>query len=597
MADDDVCLDNDVTEEECHDATGSGAAPWLGRATWGLEPMGARMNNRLFAGAEASWWRNASIYQVYLRSYKDSNGDGNGDLNGLRAELEHIVALGCDALWLNPIYRSPQCDHGYDVADYRAIDPMYGTLADFDHFLREAHELGLRVVMDIVPNHCSHQHPWFREALAASPDSTARARFLFERGRGENGELPPNSWESLFGGSAWTEVVGEGVKSWYLHAFDSSQPDFNWRNEEVRAEFDSILRWWFDRGVDGFRVDVAHGLVKSDPIPRGEKEQVGTVDAQWDHPGVHAIYRRWRRIANSYSDPRYLIGEVWASNDRAYARYVANDELHQTFAFDLLVQPWIAKRLRAAIDKGLAQGSKTNGPAWTLANHDVHRAVTRYGQEQVDDEPLPEAMIESARRKGSVDRGLGTKRAGAALALMAALPGTIYLYQGEELGLSEHLDLKPTERQDPIWHRSGGKEIGRDGCRIPMPWTKCSPTFGFSEKATAPPWLPQPECYGATTRDEEREDPDSMLSLYRRILSIRRKRRDEIDRLEWIPLEEADALAFDNGAFICVTNTGKRSIPATALGSVGPIVARSDRSDGHLIEADSTVWFERPAPR
>lgn len=492
-----------------------------------------------------------------------------------------------------PHFPFPQRDHGYDIADYRDIDPMYGTLGEFDSLLEEAHSLGLKILMDIVPNHCSDQHRWFKEAMRAEPGSPARQRFHFEPGRGPRGEGTPNNWRSVFGGPAWSHVRGSVDGEWYLHAFDSSQPDFNWRNEEVREEFDSVLKWWFDRGVDGFRIDVAHGLVKADPIPRGEVSNSGSAEGLWNQPEIHEVYRRWRRIANDYEPKRYLVGEVWVADPPSFRHYTAEDELHQAFAFDFLVQPWIAARLRNAIDKGIGLASEVEGPAWTLANHDVHRAVTRYGQEQVDEEPVPDDMLASARKTGPVDLALGTKRAGAALALMAALPGTIYVYQGEELGLTEHLELAPSERQDPIWYRTGGMQIGRDGCRIPMPWKRGAPSLGFSEQARNEPWLPQPKTYEAMTRDEEALNPHSMLALYRRFLRARNERRYSITHLKWLPLHRDDALAFDNGAFVCVTNTGSEPIPIEQIGELGDVIARSDDSRRHLIEGNSTVWFQR----
>lgn len=548
---------------------------------------------RAVMNAQEHWWRNIVVYQVYMRSYKDSNGDGNGDINGLRSRLRHIVDLGCDAIWLNPIYASPQKDHGYDIADYRDIDPMYGTLDDFDALVDDVHRLGLRIFMDIVPNHCSEQHPWFQRALSANPGSQTWKRFIIREGRGEGGRIPPNSWRSVFGGAAWSAMPSaEAPRFWYLHAFDSSQPDFNWSDDEVRAEFEDVLRWWFDRGVDGFRIDVAQGLVKADPIPGCDDGARIGEEGLWDQPGVHDVYRSWRRVARSYEEERYLVGEVWVGDPEAFSRYVAPDELHQAFAFDLLVQPWIARRLRAAIDKGLMEASSQNGPAWTLANHDVHRAVTRYGQKQYDEDPRTEDMLASARKTGPVDIALGTRRAGAAFALMSALPGSVYVYQGEELGLTEHLELKPSERQDPIWYRTEGRQIGRDGCRIPMPWKRSTPSLGFSDQAESDPWLPQPRNYEEMTRDAEDSNPRSMLALYRRFLRARRECRHDITHLEWLPIDQPDALAFDNGAFICVTNIGAEALPFERIGAHGAVIARSDDSESDCIEGDSTVWFE-----
>lgn len=542
---------------------------------------------------ESPWWRNASVYQVYLRSYKDSDGDGNGDLNGLRSELMHIAELGCDAIWLNPIYRSPQRDHGYDIADYRDIDPMYGALEDFDALVADAHRLGLRIIMDIVPNHCSDRHPWFQHALAAESGSPERERFLFVGADGEKGDEPPNSWQSVFGGSAWSRAErADGSRCWYLHTFDSSQPDFNWRNPEVRREFHDVLRWWFDRGVDGFRIDVAHGLVKTSPLPIDEGE-LGE-DGLWDQPEVHEIYRSWRGVAREYEEEKYLVGEVWVGDSRAFGRYVAEDELHQAFAFDLLVQPWIARRLRAAIDKGLMEASPQNGPAWTLSNHDVHRAVTRYGQEQFDEDPEPSDMLASARHTGPVDEALGTLRARAAFLLLAALPGTLYLYQGEELGLFEYLDLPAGRRQDPIWRRTRGEQLGRDGCRIPMPWNAHTATLGFGVEGEQSPWLPQPEGYAKLARDSQDKDPLSMLALYRRALHLRKERIAAIDGVRWLDAAEPELLAFDNGAFICVTNTGDEAIPLSVLNPVGTPLLRTAGGDVETIERNSTSWFERP---
>lgn len=550
---------------------------------------------------EQPWWRNAAVYQVYLRSYKDSDGDGNGDLNGLRMELRHIAELGCDALWLNPIYLSPQRDHGYDIADYRSIDPMYGTLDDFDCLVAEAHELGLRVIMDVVPNHCSDQHPWFQQALASNDGGPERSRFIIERGEGQTGAQVPNGWQSVFGGSAWRPIRSDSTPTyWYLHTFDAAQPDFNWRNPEVREEFESILTWWFDRGVDGFRIDVAHGLVKAHPLPRASSMRTEQLLAEdqglWNQPEVHDIYRQWRRIACDYPEEKYLVGEVWVADPKQFSRYVADDELHQAFAFDLLVQPWIAHRLKAAIDKAIAQNSRANGPAWTLNNHDVHRAVTRYGQEQYDQAPQPDDMLASARHTGPVDVVLGTRRARAAFALLAALPGTLYLYQGEELGLSEHLDLAPEQRQDPIWIRSKGEQLGRDGCRIPLPWSPHTPTLGFSDCPNAAAWLPQPENYGQLTRDAQQTEPDSMLTLYKRLLCLRKELSDSVSYVEWIDTDDPQLLAFDNGAFICLTNTSDDDL-TVPVDMIDRVLISTQEADDRTIPANSTLWVLRRSPR
>jgi len=545
--------------------------------------------------ATAEWWRDAVVYQVYLRSFKDGNGDGIGDLSGLRDGLPSIADLGCDAVWLNPCYNSPQRDHGYDIADYRSIDPAYGTLHEFDEMVREAHRLGLRVIMDMVANHCSTEHAWFQEAIRSAPDSAARDRFLFHDGRGEDGNLPPNNWQSVFGGSAWTRVTEtDGTAGqWYLHSFDSGQPDFNWRNPEVADEFDDILRFWFDRGVDGFRIDVAHGHVKAVGLPDWPGADDGTGghnEAMWDQPEVHDIFRGWRAIADQDPPGHYLVGEVWVPTADRLASYLRPDEMHQAFTFDLLIQPWSAPHLRDAIDTGLRL-SPTGHPAWTLSNHDVHRAVSRYGQDQVLSAPSSADKIAAARRTGEVDVIRGERRARAAAALMLALPGTPYLYQGEELGLPEVFDLPAEARQDPIWIRSGGKELGRDGCRVPLPWRSGAPAFGFSGVEHISTWLPQPEWFARYARREQEEDRTSTLHTYMALIAARRELFPVESPLEWWDTGRDDVIAFSRGSAVCVTNFDASkpfSIP-DAWPVLTPVVCTSPSTDG--VAPDSTAWF------
>ncbi|MFE5724815.1 alpha-amylase family glycosyl hydrolase [Streptomyces erythrochromogenes] len=381
--------------------------------------------------ASGDWWRDAVIYQVYVRSFADSDGDGIGDLRGVRSRLPHLARLGVDAVWLTPFYVSPQADGGYDVADYRAVDPLFGDLADADELVRAAHELGLRVIVDVVPNHTSEQHPWFRAALAGEPG--ARERYLFRRGRGADGSLPPNDWESIFGGPAWTRVAdGE----WYLHLFAPEQPDLDWTHPEVTAEFDSVLRFWLDLGVDGFRIDVAHGMVKADGLPdigRGAQATlIGTEPLPFfDQDGVHEIHRAWRRLLDSYEGRRIGVAEAWAPSSERLALYVRPDELHQAFNFRFLTCPWEPEAMRTVIDESLSATTAVGAPTtWVLSNHDVVRHVTRYG--------------------GGAQ---GLARARAAAMLMLSLPGSAYLYQGEELGLPEVTDLPPESRQDPAFRR------------------------------------------------------------------------------------------------------------------------------------------------
>lgn len=539
--------------------------------------------------AEPKPWSNAVVYQVYVRSFRDGNGDGIGDLAGLRAGLVDIAGLGCDAIWLNPCYVSPQRDHGYDVADYFAPDPAYGSLEEFDAMVAEAHSLGLRVLMDIVPNHCSSEHQWFKDAVAAAPGSPERERFLFRDGRGENGEEPPGNWESVFGGTAWTRITEPDGQpgQWYLHSFDPGQPDFNWRNPKVVEYFLEVLRFWFDRGVDGFRVDVAHGNIKHPDLPDQEIRPDGTRghnDAMWDQPEVQEIYRGWRSLGDSYVPARHFVGEVWVPPERL-SSYINGDGLHSAFSFDLLVQPWNAPRLVAAINSGLE--SAGGEPAWTLSNHDVHRPVTRYGQEQVLEAPLATDMIAAARRIGPVDLELGHRRARAAAAMLLALPGTIYLYQGDELGLPEVWDLPDDARQDPIWTRSAGAELGRDGCRVPLPWVADDEGFGFGA-GNLPTWLPQPSWFGKYARDIQQGSPESMLTLYRRLLH----ERDVFSGpVEWLETGVPEVLAFRRGPGICVVNTGDSAFTIPDEWSTNAVLVATVEFTHHQLPADSAVWL------
>ena len=536
------------------------------------------------------WWRNAVVYQVYVRSFADANGDGIGDLAGLRSRLDYLAELGVDGIWLNPCYPSPQADHGYDVADYTDIEPDYGNLAAFDELVADAHRRGIRVLMDLVPNHCSREHPWFQAALAAEPGSPERARFIFRDGTGPDGALPPNGWRSQFGGPAWTRVA-DG--QWYLHLFDSGQPDFNWRNPEVTALFDDVLRFWFDRGVDGFRIDVAHGLYKQPDL----LDWVGTHynEHAWNQPEVHDVYRRWRAIAESYQGRELtLVGEIWVPTVADLARYLRADELPQAFFFDLLQQRWDPAAFRASIGRAFAQIGATGATiTWTLANHDVHRTVTRYGIE--NPEPVPDPIDPNhvtTRPRGVVDLALGLRRARAAAVLQLALPGSHYLYQGEELGLPEVLDLPDDARQDPTWARSEHLDPGRDGCRVPLPWTAQGGSFGFSPAdATGTPWLPQPEWFAKYAADEQAGDADSVLSLYRAALRLRRELFDAAEEtIDWVDTGRADVVAFRRSGVVCATVFGAEPFtPPAEWGA--PLVASAALSGGAL-PGDSAAWFQ-----
>ncbi|MCW2944515.1 MAG: hypothetical protein JWR24_1232 [Actinoallomurus sp.] len=513
-----------------------------------------------------TWWRGAAIYQVYLRSFADGNGDGFGDLAGLRNRLTYLADLGINAVWLNPWYPSPMSDGGYDVADYRNIEPVFGTLAEAEKLIQEAHDLGIRIIIDVVPNHCSDHHVWFREALDAGPGSAARERFWFRPGR-DGG--PPNDWQSIFGGPAWTQVAdGE----WYLHLFAPEQPDFNWNSPAVRDEFLDVLRFWFDRGVDGIRIDSAAVLIKDpDAEPDGD-------DPYTDRDGVHQIYRAWRQVADDYAG-RVLIGEVWLPDQARFARYLRPDELHTAFNFDFLACPWDASALRGVIDATLATHEPLGAPpTWVLSNHDVTRPVTRYGRADT-------SFDHGDRKHGAPsDLGLGIRRARAAALLAMALPGGVYVYQGEELGLPEIEDLPDGLRQDPIWTRSGNTDRGRDGCRVPLPWSGEAPPFGYSSGRS---WLPQPPNWRELTVERQETAESSMLSLYRTALRIRREKLGD-GTVTWLPLGE-QVLAFTReSGLTCVVNLGPEPVPLPAHETV---LLASGSLDGDVLPADTAAWL------
>ena len=491
------------------------------------------------------WWRSSVVYQLYLKSFADTDGDGVGDLDGITARLDHIQSLGVDALWLNPCYPSPNRDGGYDVADYLTIDSRYGGLPAFERLRDAVHGRGLKLLMDLVPNHCSDQHVWFQQALAAEPGSADRNRFVFREGRGADGVEPPNNWRSTFGGPAWTRVA-DG--QWYLHSFDSSQPDFNWENPAVVAMFDDVLTTWFDRGIDGLRIDVAYAMVKAEGLPDLDDPD-GDNPYLWNQPGVHGIFKRWRAITARYDRELTLLGEVWLPPSDA-ADYIRAGELNQVFFFDLMQQPFEAGAFRLSIDETLTGLKNAEGaPTWTLNSHDVHRSVSRYGL--VEPEPMssPDANALRTRARGRVDIDMGTGRANAALLLTLALPGSVYLYQGEELGLPEVQDLPDDARQDPIWERSHHTEHGRDGCRVPLPWESETPGFGFTAGTS---WLPQPDWFADFAAERQHSDPDSVLNLYRRAIRARRV-IDQSAPLTWLETQRDDVLAFQRGELVCVT--------------------------------------------
>ncbi len=548
------------------------------------------------------WWRDAVIYQIYPRSWADANGDGIGDLPGITARLPHLAALGVDAVWLSPFYPSPQRDAGYDVADYRNVDPLFGTLADFDVLAERARELGLRIMVDLVPNHSSSEHPWFHEALASPAGSQARSRYVFRDGRGESGQEPPNNWVSRFGGPAWTRVTEpDGTPGqWYLHLFDTSQPDFDWSSSEVREEIEDVLRFWLDRGVDGFRVDVAHGLVKADGLPDTDLGLHPSRDAtalapMWDQPGVHEIYRSWRKLVDEYGiagedADRILCAEAWVVPGEALTRYARADEMHQSFNFGYLTTPWIAAAQRASIAESLAQSAAVGAPqTWVLSNHDVVRHASRLGYPQEPGATPPDGI---GPRDPQPDAELGLRRARAATAVMLALPGSAYLYQGEELGLPEATRLPDDVRQDPTFARTGGALAGRDGCRVPLPWEGDVPAYGFGPGDRS--WLPQPIEYRELTVARQIADPTSTLTFYRTLLSIRRELRIGRGTLTWLDGFPTDVLAFSvtsaDAAVTVLANLGTQPIPLPAGATV--LASSSSRTPGGWLATDETVWLK-----
>ncbi|HEY0215484.1 MAG TPA: glycoside hydrolase family 13 protein [Cellulomonas sp.] len=541
------------------------------------------------------WWRSAVIYQVYPRSFADSDGDGVGDLPGITARLGHLAELGVDAVWLSPFYASPQADAGYDISDYRAVDPLFGTLADFDDLVATAHGLGLRVVVDIVPNHTSDAHPWFQAALAAAPGSPERELYLFREGRGEHGELPPNNWQSVFHGPAWTRVSEpDGTPGqWYLHLFDTKQPDLNWAEPQVRREFEDILRFWLDRGVDGFRVDVARGLVKAEGLPDHPAEHQhaarpapdGSRSPLFDQEGVHDIYRAWRAVVEEYPGGRILVAEAHIRPPARLARYVRPDEMHQAFNFEYLDTGFDAGALRRVIDSSLAACSAVGAPTtWVLNNHDDVRHVTRFGLPagtSTDDGIGPDDP--------QPDLEVGTRRARAATLVMLALPGSAYVYQGEELGLPEHTLLAGADRQDPTYRRSGGTAVGRDGSRVPLPWQAQAPAYGFS--GTGRSWLPQPTDWAPYALDAQRGRAGSTYEMYRAGLRLRREHGLGSATLEWLDLAEPDAgvLAFRVGEVLVVATTGTGSVVLPPSDEV-LLTSGALPQDG-VLPGETTVWL------
>ncbi|WZH38827.1 MAG: glycoside hydrolase family 13 protein [Microbacterium enclense] len=541
------------------------------------------------------WWRQAVVYQVYPRSFADSNGDGLGDIPGVTSRVPYLSELGVDAIWLSPFYPSDLADGGYDVADYRDVDPKLGTLADMDELITQLHAHGIRVVVDIVPNHTSDKHVWFQEALAAGRGSAARDRYIFREGTGLDGSEPPTDWESVFGGSAW-ERVEDG--QWYLHNFDVSQPDLDWSNPEVRADFVKTLRFWSDRGVDGFRIDVAHMLTKdlTEPLPsRAELEQL-PFDGKHplvDRDDVHEVYAEWRAVFDSYDPPRTAVAEAWVHPSRV-PLYARSESLGQAFNFDLLEAGFDPAQFRRIVADNLSLAAESgSSTTWVLSNHDVVRHATRYGlpdaERGADGRPTLKHGNEwllSGGQSPALDAARGERRARAAATFVLGLPGSAYLYQGEELGLHEVADIPDAERQDPTFFRSPGVDRGRDGCRVPLPWTEEGPAFGFG---TGTAHLPQPDWFRTYAVDLQDGDPASTLSLYRRALDLRHELQTD-EQLEWVDTGRDDVVAFarPNG-WTVVTNFGAEPAALPA----GEVVLASGALDGDALPGETTVWLRR----
>ncbi len=549
--------------------------------------------DRAGGAAGAPWWRRAVIYQVYIRSFMDADGDGIGDIAGIRRRLSYLRDLGVDAIWITPWYPSPMADGGYDVIDYRAIDPRFGTLDDADALVEDAHRLGLRVLLDLVPNHTSDRHPWFQAALRAAPGSDARARYVFADGRGPDGARPPNNWPSVFGGPAWTRVTEADGRpgQWYLHLFAPEQPDLDWTHPAVREEFASILAFWFERGVDGFRIDVAHAMTKAPGLPDLLPEVLAGAPAEpgthpyWGRAATREIHRAWRAFADRW-DGRVLLGEVGIDDPVELSAFLRPGGLDAAFNFGFMASSWDAGPLEANIRATLRAHRRVGAPAsWVLSNHDAMRHLTRFGR------PATHRRHDEPAGPIETDLELGARRARAATLLMLALPGAVYLYQGEELGLPEVLDLPPETWDDPVWFRSEGSIRGRDGCRVPLPWSGTVPPFGFGPSRSRP-WLPQPEAWARLTAERQAGDAGSMLELYRAALRIRRTHPGlASEQLRWLR-GPAGTLHFARGtgrdALRCAVNlsTGEMRLPPSAV-----VVLASDAVRDRTLPPDTSAWY------
>ena len=541
------------------------------------------------------WWRDSVTYQIYIRSFADANGDGKGDVPGIVSQLPYLKKLGVDAIWITPWYPSPQKDHGYDVADFMDIEPDYGNLPDAKKLIDQTHKLGMRLLVDIVPNHCSDQHKWFQEALAAKPGSKERERFIFKDGKGENGDTPPNNWQAVFGGSAWQRVTEADGKAgqWYLHLFAVEQPDFNWQNQEVKDYFEKVLKFWLDLGVDGFRIDVAHGMIKEagfPDVPSDPKLLEGKPMPFWDQDGVHEIYKEWRKILDSYPNDRMAVAEAWVHPATRIARYLRAGELMNSFNFEFLGSKWDVNEFKNNINKSIEAIGAVGAPSsWVFNNHDVVRSVDRF------DLGLGLSGGTTLERQGDVNKfnlKRGQQRARAGALLMLALPGGAYIYQGEELTLPEAREIPEDRLSDPRWKMSDYKDRGRDGCRVPLPWrSNAAGAFGFSDNQKLTPndsWLPQAGNWGDFSVEAQDTDPNSSLNLYRKALEIRKSLSGLGDGpMSWVDAPES-VVAFSRlGNFYCYLNLGADvKLPAGAK-----VLVSSEPINDLVLPTDTAVWF------
>ncbi len=549
------------------------------------------MSDFTFLKGHKHWWRQAVVYQIYPRSFADSNADGIGDLRGIINKVDYLASLSIDAVWLSPFYPSELADGGYDVADYRNVDPRIGTLAEFDEMVQKLHARQIRVFVDIVPNHSSDQHIWFQQALKSPKGSKERARYIFRDGRGENGELPPSDLSSHFGPEGWTRVE-DG--QWYMHLFTKEQPDFDWSNREVHDEFLKTLKFWSDRGVDGFRIDVAHAMVKNlDPLPSRSSYSLEVMkddgtDPLFDRDDVHEIYREWRQLFNQYDPPRVAVAEAWVHPHRRPA-YASEDGLGQAFNFDLLTSAWNASSFQAVIDENLAFSEQTGSSStWVMSNHDVIRHATRLvipsGEAGVTFDAENYWYV-NHRLDGDLDLNKGLNRAKAATLLMLALPGSSYLYQGEELGLPDVTDIPSEQMQDPQWFRGQGKFKSRDGCRVPLPWSPSGSSFGFGAGGSH---LPQPAWYGDYAVAVQDGKPGSTLELYRSAIALR-KSLISGEKLTWLQ-SAAGTLWFEReNGWSSFTNFTDSEVELPA----GEVLLSSSPVSGSRVAGNSTVWLKR----